>query len=685
MKKLLLAMLLVAALPLQAGATTYYLNSRSVFAKTYNAGTSATAPAKTSTQLNSVLLPGDVVRVYPGVYAFPNPDSAGSNPTGYITYIGTHPTADPLSDSTARAQILFNTEGPAKPYLSIKGITIGASLHFGESSDRDSVRYCTVTGDLEIYGGDYNKITECSFRGTRIGIAAYSNGAAVSAVGNTVQNSNFWRLGVGLTEQPHFFECGKNPSSGPGSFCDSLTFQRNWLFFTEQSNAGDVSPWYLYRTRNSHFDYNHVEVDDERILGQAWFLRLRDSTYTDTFRGNTFLGYGPGNLGIGWSTHGGDARPLLDVWGCTADSNLVNLSACGNGSDIQFQDWLNGWTITNNTFAARGYALQARIVKGRSTIDHNTLIGDGSKGVVDFQKDLAHPAWGDTAVTFTNNIIQSWSTPGALPVGGQVASSLVRFDAAAIDSSTSMHGQKKFIAHHNLYGWGGPCDIAILNGNSWVYSTPGDSTATNSTGRADNRYRVDSLSIAGSPAFAAGAGDSTQGLAFNPALSKGSPAIGAGTSSSDIGAKTYVNVPKLFCDQSAMFFVYGTADTIKATFYNVGDGTLHTTASCNTGLIYQVIPQGVQGFVKPGAGVLGGVSWDNGGNCDRSDPSFTEHGCAIGDLDTSTSATVTVIYDGLGSPGIRNLSILCDDPSLPSASPSGCTSGHYFTLPIIVQ
>jgi hypothetical protein len=700
MKKLMLLatmlLLAIATLPLQARATTFYVKS-SYPGNDNNAGTSALAPKRTLTggtvanpSIKATARPGDVVRVYPGTYTWSVIDSAGSNPTGngYITVIGTHPAADPLSDSLARDQIQItgSTEPPGQSYISIKGVTIGPALHFGESSDRDSITYCTLERQVEFYGGDYNVVRFCIGRGARINIASLADAQILSSVGNTIDYNHFWKLGFGITAQPHIIEFGKNPDLNAGekaAYCESLTFTRNRLFINFDPNAGDVSPWYLYRTKNSTILHNYIQINMLRAAGWAAAPRLRDSTFNVTFRGDTLIGYGPGGLVAMLSSHGSENQTGLQVWGNTLDSCFINYSACQGTSDITFQEHMNNWTITNNVIATNGRALQPNHqVKGRTTIDHNTLVGNAANGVVDFISDGTYTAWPDSAVTFTNNIVATWDAAVA-GAGPDVA--LVRYDAAAFDSGSSMRSQDNLVARNNLFAIGpysatpGDRAVAIKNGASWLYSTPGDSTSANPKGLSENRWNIDSLSVYGSAQFAEGSEDSTRSVEFSALLGYLSRARGIGTSSSDAGALAYVAKPlSSVTPPGALDFYYGVADTQTVTIHNsaAADGDLLLSTTRHDGIYFSGYDYVVQVPYKPASATPGGP----GVYCNLSDVSNLDVPMPV-----DSDYPIVVWYDGTGALGTRYIRIACNDPLVPLSTPPGCAEGHWITIPIIVH
>lgn len=664
MKKLLLSALAGLSLfAAQAGAATYYIKPQQGNAKDTNAG-SASLPWKTFNGAKAVVLPGDIVYCFPGLYStFPNPDSAGSNPTnnGYITFIGVGTTADALTDSVARDAIRINAEGPAGEHLVLKGFRITASLHFGESSDRDSIMRCNVAGDLEMYGGDYNVVQECSFTGTRIAISRVDQTASV---GNVVRNNFFWKIGQGVTGTgDHLIRFGNNPDSGRlAGWCDSLQFIRNKIFGRLESNVVDLQPMYVYRTRRSNIDYNRFQWN---LLTpkthHATVIRLRDSTYSNTFNADTILATGTSGASCMWSSSGGNVDNLK-VFGNVIDSCVINLS--GVTGDYSkpgyFYDELNNWTITNSLFAGNGSALWADICKGRNTISRNTFVGGEADGVINLTRRPGTPAWGDTTIALLGNSIGTFSPPyyGPLP-GTQTPGStagLVLLESSTFDSATVMRQQDNLLMNNNSYGgfsgtapnFGDRC-ILIKNGANWLASTPGDSLQAwgDVRGLAENRWRLDSLGTRGTQAYDYGGPDSTAGPNFNPALGDNS----AGDCVAGIPQAT-CEFPRIRVYPQVVTFFYGSAGTYSITVSNIGRGAESSgVETISTGL-----PGGVTVTDTPTANSLGEGGLEDVG---------------------------TFSYDGTSLPGEGYFYIETTDKTVPVGLRPGSPTSRY--IPIFVK
>lgn len=655
MKKLLLTLLAALMLPLQASAATYYVNSRAYYAKNTNAGTSALAPKRTMAALDAIVLPGDVVRVYPGAYTFPAPDSAGSNPTGggFITYIGTHPNSDPLSDSLAREQIVFTSEGPSKPYLSIKGVKIGAALHFGTTSSRDTICCCTITGDLEIYGGDYNYVGNNSFTGKRIGISALCDATtARSSVGNRVSSNSFYGLGRGITTGDHIIAFGKNPESPKvAAWVDSLTFDSNRITLRLEPTVNDLHPWYCYRTRRSNFNNNKIEYDlGPPVTHNACVLRMRDSSYSNQFNVDTLLASGTAQASIYWSSSGGGGA--LQVWGNTVDSCHINLTGTLGASRSWWYDWMNNWTVTNNLIAVSESAIWADMVKGRNTIQRNTLVGGEPDGVVNFTPRPGTTAWGDTAVALLNNSIGTFSSPTIAPIDAGNLAGLLLISAAAFDSATQMRQQDNLLMNNNSYGTysgslAGRSDRAILikNGSSWIGSAAGDSLRAwgSAYSIAENRWRLDSLGTTGRQEYDRGGPDSTRGLAFNPSLGDQT----AGDCAAGIVQST-CEWPRVRVNPNVATFFYGSAGTYSVTLSNIG------RANATLDRVITTLPAGVT------------VSDD-----------------VASPLAEATDDTVTLTYDGTSPAAEGYLYIETSDRTVPKGLNPAAPTIRY--IPVFVK
>lgn len=490
-------------------------------------GTSPDSAWRNIGRANVVARPGDVIYVWPnpsGYAHFPKPDSAGSNPTGggWITYIAAGYGTDPLLDHDARA--FFRIVGGGNvvtPYTSIKGFLVDGTCTLKGTAQRCSLVSTTITGDLLLDGCDYTVVSRCLVLGPRLSVAYAGQDSHV--VSCTIEDSRFPRLGIGVSGGNHRFITGRTRTSK----CDSLLFQRNRLT-TVMTDIADAHPRVHFWTQHSTFRNNYHHITTQQAGREFYALRLRDSTCYNAFVGDTIIMNGPALSIVYWSSEGDNTGPWeRSVGNNVVDSCYINLMGSA-GSRMLFQQGMYGWTFRHNVMLCHGRPIDAGDVKGKNLIDHNTFVGGPWLGIVNFDKTETEPGFGDT-VTFTNNILYS----GYAGDTADVVSNYCSFFAhsQAFDSA----GVGRLVSDHNLYtyyGWrSAPGDRA----HRW---DQGNYSPTGPGGLWSQVFGLDAHSVYGSPMFM----DSTQSLIFDPRLRPGSPAIGAGTGGSDIGAIAFAGV-----------------------------------------------------------------------------------------------------------------------------------------------
>ncbi len=488
-------------------------------------GTSAAEPWLTIARANSAARPGDVIYVWPnssGYTDFPNPDSAGSNPTGggFIRFIGASTVADPIVDMNERLNIRLNGGNLVKPYTVLHGLHLSGGFVIHSSASRCSVSCTTILGDLSLDGCDYTVVSRCLNLGSRLSIAYVGNGGDV--VGCTVENCQFPQLGVGVEGGNHRFITGNTRVAK----CDSLRFVRNALT-TVISDKLDSHPRVHFWTEHSLFAYNVHRIFTSFPDRETYAMRLRDSTFGNRFVGDTIRMSGPAPAIIYFSSDGDSGKE----WKQTVGNNLVdscyfNLSGSAGGSRMLFQQGMYGWTFRYNTLMCGGRLLDAVDVKQKNLIDHNTLVGEPYLGMVSFDKEPAVPGFGDT-MTFTNNILYS-IIPG---IPGDLNTNNCAFYAhsGAFDSA----GVSRLVSDHNLFAYYGYRFDPGDRSHRW---DQGNYSSTGEDGQWAQSFGDDQHSLYGSPRFA----DSTVGLNFDAHLLPDSPARAMGTGGSDIGAVAYV-------------------------------------------------------------------------------------------------------------------------------------------------
>lgn len=580
MKKLLAALFAAALWAAPASPAIYHVRTNG---SPFNAGTTYDKPW-TMSKANTSALPGDIIRVYPGAYSVaPNPDSAGSNPTGAgrITFIGTaNPgvTLDIINDPTVNPEARAASvpgHTASKSYVTLAGLIISGGLTIGSSTNWDSIRACTIQGNLQI-DGDYNVISlsDCNGQFFQMGRNA------LKTAGNIIENTNFPNIGKGVSGNPlSLWVVGNSECpTGVSHLVDSTRFDRLARTITVETTLGDAHPVVFYKVRNTSQNYCNTYIDLKRTNRESYVYRLRDSTQVLTFNCDTIRVVGPGSCVMYMSSNGNNECPgrANSVARAVVDSSLWDFGRAQAGSKISWQESMNDFTMTYSTVIANGPALLAYHLRGRSVIDNNTLVGRGYSttvpgGVVRFEK-AQFPSFGDTALTFTDNIVYSTGSAQASDPYKNYSSdpgtysSAAFFDKALIDSAGAMDLQVKLLSDRNFYSYYGyasaPGDRSIhtrLSGGGFnLYSAPGDSTAGNPRGRWENRFnKVDSLSVYGSPQFA----DTSAG-SFLPM-----PVVDIG----NYGALDYAAQGRLSVAPGIINFSTGIPDSVIVAITNTGD------------------------------------------------------------------------------------------------------------------
>lgn len=481
-------------------------------------------PWKTIARANVMARPGDIVYVWPnssGYTDFPNPDSAGSNPTGggYIRFIGASGVADPIVDTNERFNIRIQDGDLLKPYTVLHGLCL-SNFIIRSGASRCSVSCTTMLGTMSLDGCDYTVVSRCLNLGPRLSIAYVGDGGDV--VGCTIENCSFPRLGSGVQGGNHRFITGKTRIAK----CDSLRFVRNRLT-TVIGDSLDSHPRVHFWTQHSLFAYNVHRIFTQFPQRETYAMRLRDSTSDNHFVCDTIRMSGPAPAIVYWSSDGDSGQTWKHTVGNnTVDSCYINLTGSTGGSRMLFQQGMYGWTFRYNTLICDGRPLDAVDVKQKNVIDHNTLVGAPFLGIASFDKEPAVPGFGDV-MTFTNNILYS-IVPG-IPGDFDTNNCAFYAHSQAFDSA----GVNRLVSDHNLFAYYGYRWDPGDRSHRW---DQGNYSATGAGGAWSQAFGDDSHSWYGSPQFA----DTSVGLNFDPHLNWDSPARFRGTGGSDIGAVAYV-------------------------------------------------------------------------------------------------------------------------------------------------
>lgn len=489
-------------------------------------GTSPDSAWRTIARANAAARPGDVVYVWPnpaGYAHFPRPDSAGSNPTGggRIAFVGASAAGDPVASAVAREPIRLPAGDMVSPYTTLRGLHVAGSLIFHATAFRCSLAASTVDGDLHLGSADHSVVSNC------VGLGAYLSVAYVGAVpgdpsiGCVIEDSQFPSLGRGVMGGNHRFITGSTEVAK----CDSLRFARNRLTTVIEDDL-DSHPRVHFWTQHSEFRNNVHRITTTHTTRETYALRLRDSTMWNAFVGDTIVMTGSAPAIVYWSSSGDTSAAWQQTVGDNrVDSCYVNLIGSTGGSRMLFQHGMFDWTFRYNTLVCGGRLLDATDVKGKILIDHNTFVGGPWMGLIHFDRTPTEPGFSDT-MTFTNNILYS-VVPG-LPDDYDTNQCAFYIHSQAFDSA----GVRRLVSNNNLYAYYGYRSSPGDRSHRWdqgQYSRTGEGFPWNAA------FGEDESSLYASPLFA----DSTVWSGFDARLSADSPARGAGTHGTDIGAVAF--------------------------------------------------------------------------------------------------------------------------------------------------
>lgn len=455
---------------------------------------------------NANAMPGDLIRLAPGIYSTSlNPARSGTA-SSRITYVGN--LANP-------AAVVVNSTTLNRRYVSIKGVRFNGNF----SLDRvdainyaqfDSVGWCEVANTLSIGGAKDNvvyKVNVTSGNGN-FNLAVPS----VPVAAFTIPERNIIRrctMNLGLQQTT-----GNHVVMIKGA--QRCVIDSNQIFITMSSAiTAETDPLIAFYMKWCEFKDNRWRVHS--MHNADHLFRWRDSTmfnriYRDTM---IFTGY---NVRFAPSSSGS--------WEGSTDQNYIEglylKKSCVN-SDVAlfYQNGSRRDTLKNCVVIdSLGKAFQVLSIEdGTTLVDHCTFVGNSRWGVVEFPCGIgtfgnAWPAGG--RLVFTNNLIYGIRQGG----GGSDAGINWQFSASNNDLTSN----------RNLYFIPGQASTRAIrysiNTGSATFSAPG-------TGQPFyNAFGEDANSLWTDPRFA-----NNTFTAFDPALQPGSPAIGAGSDGSDIGAK----------------------------------------------------------------------------------------------------------------------------------------------------
>lgn len=533
---------------------------------------------RTIAKANREARPGDIIYIYNGVNNTvalyndaPNPDSAASNPSGYITYIGGSLNGDPLTDSLLREKIQIPGISINKEKYTVKGLRINGTANFGSSALSCSLVSNRVTGDFAMAAAKSNIVLSNAFHGKKVSLG--NSLLTDSMYNNTVKNNIFPDLGTsGTGDTYHVINFGQGSL---GRAITQNTFENNkfnvWVTGIDQAGLA-----MFYTTANTfkdnRYDIRYDSPTYDRII------KLRNRTAFNSFLRDTFVAWGSRPAKFFLSQQGGGDDTTGSNIGMVLDS-CIFYNYTGADCAI-FDTGINATIIKWCTFVGRGKALGIKNnVYRTNKFDHNTFVGDGSGGVINWwDSNLWRNQDIVDSLVFTNNIVYSLDPEVVEPCNANGYWG----DATCINWGGIQNLSGKIKANWNLYYSKPHKTIASLGDKQIYYDNNGINCSGVGNGSAWETAlpSQDSLSTYGSPVFLTG--DSTvinqAGYFFDNRLHELSNARGRGKSASDVGAKAFTEVgqAELTFFRNAVLVFSDTASSYSqvATIHNTGTDTL---------------------------------------------------------------------------------------------------------------
>jgi len=457
---------------------------------------------------NSAVQPGDVVRLAPGTYAGSIAPARDGAAVARITYLGS--LANP-------ALVVVPGFTLTRRYVSVKGLRVAGSFAMDRTSSTqyaqfDSIAWCRVDGNFGM-----NQAKDCmAYRVDVTGGNGFLSIAvpSVPVAAYTIPERDTIRrctmsLGRAQTTGNHVVMIKGAQRCVIDSNQVSITMSPNIVAETDPFIAFYMK-WCQFRDNRwtvlSLHDANHL-------------FRWRDSTMFNRVYRDTILlsGY---NVRFAPSSAGS--------WPGTTTENYFEglfLEKRCIGADVALfyqngsrRDTLRDCVVVDSS----GKALQMLSIEdGVTLIDHCTFAGRSWWGVVDFPCGTG--TFGDAwppggSLRFTNNLIYG------LRPGSPGSECAINWQLSSLTNDLT--------SDHNLFYLPGyPAGRSIrygVNSGSAAFSAPGPLSSWFAA------VGEDANSIYASPQF-----EDSSFAGFDPRLRTGSPAIGAGTGGSDIGAVSY--------------------------------------------------------------------------------------------------------------------------------------------------
>jgi hypothetical protein len=483
---------------------------------------------------NSSAQAGDLVTIAAGTYTTGiHPAQNGSNVLGMITYVGS--LSDPGSRNVASV-ILTDHE-----YISVKGIEITTTATYMLSGAHDSLSYCLISASYpQILGGSDNMMSNCTFNSNRFTVAAtgamkpgWDNVASgvvdyvTHVARDTIRNCVINLSPLNSTSNTSYFR------SAAEFVIDSTHFN---VTATTNREGGSLVRFYYcegFKVTDSKWTYYNTSTN---AIDQSGFFAVRDSTHNMAFVRDTFnlTSTGPTPLSFMPSDHGNIQVGADSVAGTADDPALLGHNSNSDNSysycvwkvigpvrlntgAIYYQDGASHQTFDHCTFVTNQDAMHFNGRVNDLNIDHCTFISGAP---------AARAVFDDGWTTLADGGTLQWTGSNSI-----TNSIFATFSGTALREAMNLaYAFTNITSNNNLFytrrgsgysiGWSPGAAPAFP-----LLSAPGIGTEWHLlTGQ-------DGLSIYGNPQFI----DSTIAT-FNGRLRLTSPARGAGTGGSDIGA-----------------------------------------------------------------------------------------------------------------------------------------------------
>ncbi|MEO5988009.1 MAG: hypothetical protein ABIU54_01735 [Candidatus Eisenbacteria bacterium] len=491
-----LALLLALWAP-TASATVRYISPSGNAA---NSGTS-TSPWSLA-KANTSLFAGDICYVLPGIYSGDLDPANHGTPTNRIVIMGN------LNDPAAA--LLTGALTTDRSYLTIKGLEFTSGIELRGTSVVNMAQYDSVykcyAQSVSFVGSKHNLVASC-----QITNAPTNAGITVAFVFSGWQD---WP-GAGFNSNSEYdtlranvIDMGRISYKGflMRVFAQRCVIDSNQITGQFSGTNIDVQGRYLYNSYyNSFRDNRWVFEADNQVAGVDWnCFSLRDSSSYNLFERDTVLA----GLQSGFTMQGRLMNAGTDAWnGSTVRNTYRQCFYFMNGLTL-VQINGPGTVLDRSVFASTGSPALMFVDKlSYLTIDHCTFYS-GTGRALEFVSSVLAGTPADS-VRLTSNVFYS--------VAAQATAGTIKFPGAS-----------GFISSSNLFYT--PTFTSVLGDRAanWSGATGTVATWCAASGRDCN-------SRFGNPLFR-----SASPLTFDPRLTLGSSAIGAGQGGSDAGAYPFV-------------------------------------------------------------------------------------------------------------------------------------------------